>query len=139
MVSDDNAMHVPLPEEYVCDEFISRRSEDKTINTNRHLLIEFCKQTSLIILNGRCGAEKHSGKFTFNSYARQSVIDYVLVSPKLYKHIDEFSVDDPNIISDHSILRLIMPISVATEETDTQEDVFESVTINMYGKVITYE
>ena len=25
MVSDDNALHVPLPEEYVCDEFISRR------------------------------------------------------------------------------------------------------------------
>ena len=97
------------------------------MNTNCHLR-EFCKKTSLPTLNGRCGVDKHSGKFSFNSHAGQSVIDYVLVSRDLYKHIDEFSVDDPNIISDQSILRFTMPISVANEETDTQEDVFESVT-----------
>ena len=58
----------------------------------------------------------------------------VLVSRDLYKHIDEFSVEDPNIISDHSILRFTRPISVANEEIDTQEDVFESVTYKYVRK-----
>ena len=43
-------------------------------------------------------------------------------------------MDDPNIISDHSILRFTMPISVANEEIDTQEDVFESVTYKYVWK-----
>ena len=66
MVIDDNSLHVPLPDEYVCDELIPRSSEDKVFNTNGHLLIELCKKTSLIMLNGRCDSDRNAGKFTFN-------------------------------------------------------------------------
>ena len=128
MVIDDNSMRVPLPDEYVCDEIIPRCSEDKVINTNGHLLIEFCKQTSIIMFNGRCGLDRNVGKFTFNGHAGQNVIDYILVSRDLYKQIAEFSVGDPNIISDHSILNFTLQVSVVNEEADyyTQEDVFEN-------------
>ena len=44
VVIDDISMYVPLPDEYVCDGIIPRCSEDKVINTNGHLLIEFCNR-----------------------------------------------------------------------------------------------
>ena len=129
MVIDDNSMHVPLPDKYVCDDIIPRCSEDKVVNTNGHLHTEFCKQASLIMINGRCGLDRSVGKFTFNGHLGQSVIDYILVSRDLYEQIAEFSVGVQNIISDHSILSFTLPTSVVNEEVDyyTQEDVFESV------------
>ena len=41
MVLNDNSLHVPSPDDYVCDDYIPRCSEDKVINTNDHLLIVF--------------------------------------------------------------------------------------------------
>ena len=81
------------------------------------------------MLNDRCGSDRNAGKFTLNGHAGQSVIDYIFISRDLYKQRAEFSVGDPNIISDHSILNFILPISVVNEEADyyTPEDVFESV------------
>ena len=57
MVLDDNFVHLPLPDDYILDDFIMpRASEDKISNQNGTLLLEFCKQTNMRILNGRTGS-----------------------------------------------------------------------------------
>ena len=58
-------LNVPLPDAYVCDDYIPRCSEDKVINTKGHLLIDFCKETSLIMLNDTCGYNCNPEKYTF--------------------------------------------------------------------------
>ena len=41
-VTDDNATHMTLlPDDYNSDEVIPRRSQDKAVNSNGHLLLEF--------------------------------------------------------------------------------------------------
>ena len=64
MVMDDNSLHLPLPDDYILDEYLPRSSQDKNMNSNGPLLLEFCKQTNMRILNGRTGSDKGIGKFT---------------------------------------------------------------------------
>ena len=74
MVLNDNSLHVPLADDYVCDDYIPRCSEDKVMNTNGHLLINFCKQASLIMLNGRCGYDCNVRKYTFVGHFGRSLL-----------------------------------------------------------------
>ena len=50
-------------------------------NTYRKLLLELCKNTGLIIANGRHYQDKHRGSFTFFNRNGSSVIDYMLFEP----------------------------------------------------------
>ena len=104
MVLDDNYAHLPLPDDYSMDEFIPRASQDKNMNSNGTLLLEFCKQTKMRILNGRTGSDKGVGKFTCHTHRGQSVVDYILVSTDILPRICSFDIGDPNILSDHSFL-----------------------------------
>lgn len=105
-VVDDNIQHVPLPEEYILDDEIPPRvSCDKTgYNSNGQQLLDFCKQTSLRIVNGRYGADKMVGNFTCTTSRGQSVVDYVLASKHVLNEIVSFEVGEPNILSDHSLV-----------------------------------
>ena len=73
------------------------------MNNNGNLLLEFCKQTGLRILNGRVGRDANIGKYTFFGYRSRgsSLVDYVLCSDSVFKYISSFEVGDPNILSDH--------------------------------------
>ena len=94
-----------LPDEYIPDDVLQRFSEDKGhTNNNGLLLLDFCKQTGLRIMNGRVGADKGLGKYTFVGSRGSSVVDYVLSSQDLFKSISHFEVHDPNIISDHCLI-----------------------------------
>ena len=44
MITDDNSLHVPLPDDYAVDECIPRVSQDKVVNSNGYLLLNFCRQ-----------------------------------------------------------------------------------------------
>ena len=105
-VVDDNPVHMSvLPDEYIPDIELERFSQDKGhVNNNGLLLLDFCKQTGLRIMNGRVGADKGIGKYTFVGSRGSSVVDYVLSSQDLFKCIKHFQVHDPNILSDHCLL-----------------------------------
>ena len=54
-------------------------------------LVQFCKNMNLVIINGRCGKDKNIGKPTCRDV---SVVDYMITSPELLKHIDNFEKND---------------------------------------------
>ena len=84
-VVDDNPVHMSvLPDEYIPDKELERFSQDKGhVNNNGLLLLDFCKQTGLRFMNGRVGADKGIGKYTFVGSRGSSVVDYVLSSQDL--------------------------------------------------------
>ncbi|XP_077978230.1 uncharacterized protein LOC144433746 [Glandiceps talaboti] len=110
-VFDDSQSHVPLPDDYVIDDCTPRVSQDKNVNSNGTLLLDFCKQSSLRMLNGRCGSDYGVGKFTCYTYNGQSTVDYVLASKDIFDRIQSFSVGDPNIISDHCLISFSIVMS----------------------------
>lgn len=66
-VTHDDSLHMSvLPDEYISDNFLSRYSQDKGhVNNNGMLLLDFCKQTGVRIMNGRVGKDNGIGKCTF--------------------------------------------------------------------------
>ena len=69
-----------------------RVSQDKARpNTIGYKLADFCKKCNMYIVNGRIGKDKAIGKTTSNEC---SLIDYFIVSSKLFKNISEFEVID---------------------------------------------
>lgn len=105
-VIHDDSLHMSvLPDEYISDNFLSRYSQDKGhVNNNGLLLLDFCKQTGVRIMNGRVGKDNGIGKYTFIGSRGSSVIDYVLASEDLFRFVKDFEVQDPNILSDHCII-----------------------------------
>ena len=70
MVSDDNFVHLPLPDDYILDDFIMpRASEDKKSNQNGTLLLEFCKQTNTYSdgIISALSSDPHTPPFNRNS------------------------------------------------------------------------
>ena len=68
-------------------------------------MLDFCKETGLRVLNGRVGKDKGIGKCTYVDSAGKSVVDYVMVSQCLFSAINTFEVLEPNILSDHCIVK----------------------------------
>ena len=53
--------------------------------------MDLCKNLSLNIANGRCGADQSIGELTSK---QGSLIDYVLLCPELFMHVKSFKVHD---------------------------------------------
>ena len=71
---------------------LDRASEDiGRCNTYGYKLINFCKNNSLFILNGRISSDKGLGKVICNN---TSLVDYLIVSPDLFPFVSEFKVID---------------------------------------------
>ena len=77
-------------------------SEDKIVNVQGRRLLDFCKMSSLRILNGRMGVDYHIGRITCVTYNGQSLVDYVLSSPSLMQSISSFDVLSQTLYSDHN-------------------------------------
>ena len=74
---------------------LDRASEDiGRCNTYGYKLINFCKNNSLFILNGRISSDKGLGKVICNN---TSLVDYLIVSP----HLFPFVLVDNLIVSPH--------------------------------------
>ena len=104
-----------------------RSSEDEVhVNNNGLLLLDFCKQTGLRIMNGRVGNDQGIGKYTFVGSRGRSLVDYVLSSQLMFKFIKDFEVQEPNILSDHCLDRFCFVFScdrVNNQEYDQYETV----------------
>lgn len=126
----DNTNNDYLPDDYVPDDFLPRVSEDKKVNANGRKLLDFCRQNDLRICNGRLGDDKNIGKFTFTGNTGRSVVDYVITNPSMFNVFKRFSVCDPNILSDHCIIRFSMLkhtniYTTQSEETDSSERLYK--------------
>lgn len=127
-VTDDDAINISvLPDDYVSDTQLPRYSQDEGhLNSNGHLLLDFCKQTGLRIMNGRVGNDEGVGKYTFVGNRGCSVVDYVLASQNLFPLVKTFEVQDPNILSDHCIINVSFELANENENNCNSED-YESV------------
>ena len=67
-----------LPDGYVSDDILPRKSQDKTVNEYGRSLLGFCKASGLRILNGRLGVDGSVGKYRCTHVQGSSVIDMVL-------------------------------------------------------------
>ena len=83
----------------------NRNSNDYVTNQFGRKLIEICRQTNLIILNGRSMGDLQ-GKCTSYHYNGSAVVDYCIVNKEFLDKIKYFTVLDPTHLSDHA------PISV---------------------------
>ena len=75
-----------------CNIPFTRNSVDK--NKDRlygDRLLELCKNNGMIIFNGRAGNDCMVGKSTTK---HGTVVDYIIGSPFVLSHIDEFDIDD---------------------------------------------
>ena len=81
---------------------VNRASDDKSTNNFGNQLLQMCKTTNLIIVNGRLGYDKGIGKVTCSNSRGQSTVDYVICSPGIFRYIDEFKIHSMYPESDHS-------------------------------------
>jgi hypothetical protein len=113
---------IDLPYTYVQDVELPRVNSDLSQpDNNGKKLLELCKASSLRIINGRCLGDS-VGYFTcFSHVGAPSVIDYMLTSVPVFRHIEYFHVSDPGAHSIHSSLSLHIktnPYHINVNEND---------------------
>ncbi len=99
--------------------------DSKPYKKHGHMLIEFCKMCSVVVLNGRMGLDRYQGKGTTKD--GDSVIDYMIGSVPLLRYVMMFTVDDFDpIFSDrHAILKCKLSLetnNIVHEYTDNESD-----------------
>lgn len=68
--------------------YFTTQSQDKKVDKYGRRLIDLCRSLELFIVNGRVGNDKNVGISTCSN----SVIDYAIVSPTLFRSIIDFNV-----------------------------------------------
>ena len=114
-VADDTDRHVHmLPDEYIIDSNIDPRVSQDIVrpDPNGLLLLELCRQSGLRIMNGRMGADANVRKYTYIGFNGSSVIDYMLSSQNMLDLVKSFNIEDPNILSDHCCVKLVLEFPV---------------------------
>ena len=120
---NDDSLPVKVPSDDLIGEQITRclidrgmllrYSEDnKSVNNYGKKLLDMCKTTGLLIVNGRIGLDKGLGKYTRSDTTGNSVVDYVICSPNLFVKINDFYIQEKLPESDH----LPLCMSLVTDE-----------------------
>ena len=81
-------------------------SKDGKMNKNGRHLLNFCKLTSYVMLNGQFGRDQDVGEYTCINTRGRSVVDYVLCRPVDFPYLTDFEIIPQSIHSDHCPLRL---------------------------------
>ena len=92
----------------------ARRSYDTVTNCYGRRLLQFCKNTELVIVNGRVDGDNDG--FTYIGNAGRSTIDYVMISIESWSLIKSMNIH-PRVESDH----LPISISLVQEEGVSME------------------
>ena len=107
---------------------IQRYSKDKTnINNYGNKILELCKSLGIYIVNGRISEDKYIGSVTTS---KNTLIDYVIVSPSLFSHISYFNVAnfDPILSDIHCPVVVYFDYNASIgSNTDTCNDIDENV------------
>ena len=105
LVSEQNIFTTDLE---VNNYSLERMSKDTVTNEYGRNLIQLMQSAQMICLNGIAGNDKNVGKSTYSEIRGnklyQSVVDYVICSKGVLSLIDNFTVHDSNIHSDHALL-----------------------------------
>ena len=101
---------------------------DTKANTYGKLLLEFCKNTGLIIANGRIYQDKHRGYFTYYNRNGKSVIDYMLFDPNCYTMITDFAVAPKLVEFDHCPIEFSLEIEPLCNTHKSVKD-YDHVTV----------
>jgi len=82
-----------------------RINMDPVLDAHGKRLIQLCKSTNMLICNGRLCNDKH-GEYTFINNNGSSVVDYCILNKADFVYINDFNVQPPTDISDHSALNI---------------------------------
>ena len=111
-VTEDYATHMDvLPDDYVPDLKIPRKSQDNTVQ----LLLDFLKQSGLRIANGRVREDRDVGAYTFVGSRGSSLVDYCIANVDLFELFVSFYVHDPNPLSDHCLIEFSLSSNIDLE------------------------
>ncbi|KAJ8306022.1 hypothetical protein KUTeg_016567 [Tegillarca granosa] len=102
-LENDKLYGIPYPQ------FTERKSDDYVVNNFGRKLMQLCRSTGTIILNGRTFYNS-PGSITFYSRRRSSIIDYAILCKNMWSLVDKFAIDDFNSFSDHAPVILDYPI-----------------------------
>ena len=99
---DNETKRVNLDDsDYHSDTIMSRNNLDhKHTNNSGKLLLNFCKETRIRILNGRTTGDLN-GQSTCITYNDSSLVDYTLISEELLKSVGYFEVHDFTSLTNH--------------------------------------
>ena len=78
-----------------------RENFDSMLNKHGKQLIEICRNCNLRILNGRTLGDS-LGKPTFHGRQGTSTVDYIISDQDLIQNVENFIVNAPTYLSDHS-------------------------------------
>lgn len=117
--ADEN--FIPIPSDLDGNHTISsRNSKDKISCARGKELIELCTTCDLLLLNGRTIGDMF-GRYTSFQPNGNSVIDYCIVSDRLFTDVFYFSVSEPTLyLSDHSKFSVLLHANYqhTTKHTD---------------------
>ena len=122
-VTDHNPFQMSLlPDDYISDSFLQCFSADEGhTNSNGAFLLDFCKQTGMRIMNGRVGNDYGLGRYTFVGNRGTSIVDYVSSKPEFFNFVAQFEVQEPNILSDHSLIEVSFDFGVCQQQNELSE------------------
>ena len=97
----DNNNHIPGDVPSFHHNLSQRNNYDNQINDHGKILLDTCKSCNLRILNGRTKGDS-IGKITYHLPIRISTVYYIIVSDDFTNSIENLTVKQPTIFSDHS-------------------------------------
>ena len=98
---------------------LERTSKDTVTNEYGRNLIQLMQSTQMICLNGIAHNDKNVGNFTYSETRGnklfQSVVDYVICSKGVLSSIENFTVHNSNIHSDHVLLSFDLKCNIVKQ------------------------
>lgn len=99
-----------------------RNSKDISINARGNDLLDFCKASDYLIINGRKVGDIF-GKHTSHQWNRSSLVDYLITPNQDYDKIDKFSVGEYSPwLSDHCPIYTEININIPKQKDLSKND-----------------
>ena len=102
--------YIPLPDDYIPDNFSNRCSEDRQTNAYYNDFLSLVINNKFVILNGRTLGD-YGGAFTCIHYNGSSVVDYFMVTSSINSLVNHMKVLEFTEFSDHKPLSLTLTSS----------------------------
>lgn len=99
---------------------VIRNNPDKVIDCNGKRLINLCRATNHIIVNGRLNKEQDN-QFTFVSNRGLSITDYLIINANYVDNINEFQILNWQNFSDHAGVYFSLKCNTKTRHITTGE------------------
>ena len=106
------------------------------INQHGRELLQMCRTTGLVIVNGRRGYDKHIGNFTYVDTAGKSLVDYVVASPNVFRNIENFKLSNKFPESDH--LPINFTIATGQQPNTNSEDSNDILHLSCWHDIYKY-